>query len=123
MNLENVVFRHMILADKKFEDIKNKILDNHYEKLVYRKNRVVEEDKGIRERYVRNICEIKDEDNFKQIMKKLNTNLRRKRWIVLIVGGNCEEINRETKEVVVKVLMSRTKEIFGESNRVVKQEP
>ena len=43
--LENVVFRNLILKDKKFDTIKGQILEDLYNRPMNRKNRVVEEEK------------------------------------------------------------------------------
>lgn len=119
LNLENVVIRHIILADKNFDSIQGKIPNELFEKLVNRKKRAVEEDKSIRENYVRKLCEIKDEENFKEIMKNLNTHLRMKRRTILIMGGNYEEINKEKEEVVVKVMTSSPNKHTSVSDQVL----
>lgn len=65
-----------------------------FEKLVNRKKRAAEEDKKIRQNYVRKLCDIKNEDHFKDILKDLNTHLRMKKRTILIMGGNYEEVNK-----------------------------
>lgn len=122
LNLENAVVRHMILVDKKFDDIKGNITDDSYEKLLNRKKRATKEDNGIRERFVRKLCEIKDEEHFKEIMKNISTHLRKKRRTILIMGGNYEEINKETEHSVVKVMTSGPSEHFNEFDQVTEAE-
>lgn len=122
LNLENVVVRHMILADNKFHDIKGKIPNGLYEKLVNRKKRAIDEDNGIRERYVRKLCEIKDEEHFKEIMKNLSTHLRKKRRNILIMGGNYEDIYREVEQAIVKVMTFGPSEHINEYDQAVKVE-
>ena len=43
--LENVVVRNLILEDKRFDNIKGKNYENLYNRLMNKKNRVVEEEK------------------------------------------------------------------------------
>ena len=43
--LENTVVRNMILKDKRFDNIKGKIPEDLYNRLLNRKRKVIEEDK------------------------------------------------------------------------------
>lgn len=94
VNLENVIVRHMILVDNKFYTIQGKIPDDLFEKLVNKKKRATEEDNKIIENIVRKLCDVRDEDHFKEIMKELGTHMRTKKITIQIMGGNYEEINK-----------------------------
>ena len=43
--LENVVVRNMILKDKRFDTIKGQIPEDLYNRLMNRKNRIIDEEK------------------------------------------------------------------------------
>ena len=54
--LENFVVRNMILKDRRFDNIKDKIPIDLYTRLVNRENRVVEEVKEIRVNMIKRLC-------------------------------------------------------------------
>ena len=49
LELENAIIRHMILSNKIFKDVNYEIHKDLYEKLIKKRKRVADEDKGIRE--------------------------------------------------------------------------
>lgn len=52
LKLENVVVIHMILTNKRFEDVQKKIPKDLFDGLINTKKRVIEEDKKIREKMI-----------------------------------------------------------------------
>lgn len=105
-DLENAIIRHMILSNIKFEDIEGQVPKDLYERSVNRKKRVIEEDKSIRERLIIKLCEVKDDEHLVRLMKFIEPLLRNKKRTILIMGGNYEEVNKETKQDIVKVMTS-----------------
>ena len=81
----------MILSNKIFSDIQGHIPKDLHERLVNRRNTVVGEDKAIRERVIRNLCEIVIEEHFEKIMRNIEPLPRNKTREILIMGGNYEE--------------------------------
>ena len=61
----------MILSNKKFEVIKDKIPQDLYERLLNRRRRVANEDKGIRENQIRKLCQIDSDEHLANLMKSL----------------------------------------------------
>lgn len=101
---ENVVIRHMIFSNKKFIDIQGKIPKDLYDILVKKKMRVEEEEKAIRGRVIRKLHEIVNEEHFQKIMKIIEPLLRNMTRVILIMGGNYGEVNKETYDVIIKVM-------------------
>ena len=99
----------MILRNKRFDSIQNKILVDLYNRLLNRKKRVVFEETKLRESMVRLLCEVNFEDDLDRILKGIEPLLRKKRRASLLMGGNYEEGNKDTKEAIVKFMASMPK--------------
>lgn len=108
--LENVVVRNMILKDKMFDNIRGQIPKDLYNRLLNRKSKVVEEDKKIRINMVKKLCSINNEEEIKFILKGLATLLRNKKRPILLMGGNYEEVNKETQKAIVTFMSTMPKE-------------
>ena len=61
--LENVVVRNMLLNDKMFNNIKGKILEDLYNRLMNRKSRVIEEEKKIRINMIKKFCVVNNDED------------------------------------------------------------
>ena len=83
-------------------------------------NRVKEDAKAMRERIVRKLCEVENEEKFESIMKTSKSFLRNKTREILIMGGNYEELNKETSEVVVKVMI-KLKETLTKAQKALEE--
>ena len=92
LQLENATIRYMILNKRKFEDIKDQIHNDLYERLVNRKKRVEEEDKQIRENMIGKLCVVESEEHMKSLLQSLESFLRNKARAIVIMGGNYEEV-------------------------------
>ena len=108
--LENVVVRNMILKDKRFDSIEGQIPKEMYNRLLNRKSKVVEEDKQIRMNMVRKLCSVNNEEDIKEILKGIAPLLRHKKRSILLMGGNYEEVNKETQEAIVTFMSTMPKE-------------
>ena len=87
----------MILKDKRFDGIKDKIPIDLYNRSINRKNRVIEEDKKIRVNLIKKLCIVSTDDDVEMILKGIATLFRNKRSI-LLMGGNYEEVNFEIEK-------------------------
>ena len=56
--LENAIIRNMILRNKRFENIQNKIPEDLYNRLVNRKRRISEEDMNMRITMINKLCDV-----------------------------------------------------------------
>ena len=56
--LENSIVRNMILRNKRFDNIQNKILKDLYDRLINRKRRVIEEDTRLIENMIQKLCKV-----------------------------------------------------------------
>ena len=101
----------MILKDKRFDSIKGKILEDLYNRLMNRKNRVVEEEKKIRINMVKKICIVNSDEDVEEILKGIEPLLRNKKRSILLMGGNYEEVNMETKKAIVTYMSTFPKVI------------
>ena len=50
---------------------------------------------------VRKLCYVNDEDDVNEILKGIAPLLRHKKISILLMGGNYEEVNKETQEAIV----------------------
>ena len=48
---------------------------------------------------VRKLCSVNNEEDVKEILKGIAPLLRYKKRYILIMGGNYEEVNKETQEL------------------------
>lgn len=104
LQLENVVVRNIILRRKIFEDIQKNTPQDLYNRLLDRRRRVVDEDKRIRENIIKKFYEINNDEDMRRIMKGIEPLLRDKIRVVILMGGNNEEVNKETQESIVKFM-------------------
>ena len=86
--LENAIIRNMILRNKKFENIQNKILEDLYNRLINRKKRVLEEDINVRITMINKLCKVDSKEDSNKILKGIEPLLRNKRREILLKGGN-----------------------------------
>ena len=107
--VENVVVRYMILKDKRFDSVRGQILEDLYNRLLNRKSRVVEDDKQIRLNMVKKLCSVNNEEEITFILKGIAPLLRNKKRSILLMGGNYEEVNKETEEVIVSYMSTMPK--------------
>ena len=101
IQLENVVVRNMILKDKRFDSIKDKILVDLYNRLINRKDTVVEEDKKIRINLIKKLCIVNSDDDVEEILKGIPPLLRNKKRYILLMGVNYEGVSSKTKKTIV----------------------
>lgn len=80
----------MILRNKRFDSIHNKILEDQYNMLLNKKKRVVEEDTMLRENMTKNLCEVSSKEDMDSILKGIEPLLRNKRRKIIVMGGNYE---------------------------------
>ena len=106
MQLGNVVFRYRILKNKNFKDIEKSMPKDQYKRLIKRKKRVINKDKGIRENHIRKFYKVNNDEDMKRIIKGIETLLRNKRRTIFLMGGNYEEVKEETKKEKMKFMTS-----------------
>ena len=106
--LENAMVRNMILKDKRFDSIKGKIPEDLYNRLMNRKNRVVEEEKKIRINMVKKICIVNSDEDVEAILKGIEPLLRNKKRSILLIGGNYEEVNMKIEKAIITYISTLT---------------
>ena len=84
--LENAILRNIILGNKKFENIQNKIAKDIYNRLINRKKRVLEEDLTMRITMVNKLCKVDSKEDLDNILKGIKPFLRNKRRVVFSDG-------------------------------------
>ena len=67
--LENAIIRNMILRNKSFDSIHNKILEDLYNRLMKMKKMIVEEDVKLRENMINKLCEVNIDNDIENILK------------------------------------------------------
>ena len=77
-----------------------------YNRLINRKNRVIEEDKKIRINLIKNLCAVHNDDDVEEVLKGFAPLLRNKKRSIFFMGGNYEEVNAETKKAIVNYMTS-----------------
>ena len=100
----------MILKDKRFDSIRGHIPEDLYNRLRNRKSTFVEEDKKIRINMVKNLCSVNNEEEIIVILKGIEPFLRNKKRYILLIGGNYEDVNKETQESIVTFMSTMPKE-------------
>ena len=83
--LENVVVRNMILKDKRFDRIKDKIHIDLYNRLINRKKRVIEEDHKIRINLIKNFYIINNDEDVQVILKGIAPLIINKKRSILVM--------------------------------------
>ena len=94
----------MKLRNKRFDNIQKNILEDLYNRLVNRRERVIEEDIRLREELVKKLCDMPKEVVFVSILKGIEPLLWNKRRAILLMGGDYEEIRKETHEAIVSYM-------------------
>ena len=100
----------MILKDKRFDSIKRKILEDMYNRLMNKENRVVEEEKKIRINMIKKLCTVNLEEEIEEIFKDIVPLLRNKKRSILLMGGNYEEVKLEIEKAIVTYMTTLPKE-------------
>ena len=59
---------------------------------------------------VRKLCSVNSEEDVKEILKGIAPLLRHKKRFILIMGGNYEEVNKETQEAIVSFMSTMPKD-------------
>ena len=80
---------HIILSNKKFEDVKDDIPKDLYERLINRRKRVSKKEINIKHNLLRKLCQIDNDAHMESLLKGLEPYLRNKKRSILIIGGNC----------------------------------
>ena len=99
----------MILKDKRFDSIKDKILLDIYNRLMNRNNRVVEEDKKIRVNLIEKLCDVHNDDEVDEILKGIAPLLRNKRRSIFLMGGTYKEVNKQKEKAIFSYMTSISK--------------
>ena len=94
-DLENAIVRNMILRNKRFDSIQNKIPKYLNDRLLNRNKRVVEEDTKLREIVINKFCEVNKKEDLDRILKGIEPLLRNKIRVILLMGGNYEEVRKK----------------------------
>ena len=76
---ENSIVRNMILMNKKFENIQNKIPKDLYNRIINMKRRELEEDLDLRITMINKLCEVDSKEDTNKILKGIEPLLRKKR--------------------------------------------
>ena len=58
---------------------------------------------------INKLCKVDSKEDSYIILKGIEPLLRNKRRVILLMGGNYEEVNKETKEAIVKHMTSMPK--------------
>ena len=59
---------------------------------------------------VRKLCSINNEEDIKEILKGIKPLLRHKKRLILIMGGNYEEVNKKNQEAIVSFMSTMPKD-------------
>ena len=94
----------MVLKDKRFDSIRGQIPEDLYNRLLNRKSGAKEEDKKIRLNMVNKLCLVNNDEEIIVILKGIEPLLRNKKRSILLMGGNYEEVNKETQEAIVSYM-------------------
>ena len=100
----------MILKNKWFDNIKSKKPEDLNNRLINKKNRVIEEGKKIRVNMIKKLCTINSKEDIEEILKGITPLLRNKKRPIILMGGNYEEVNVETKTEIVTYMTTLPKE-------------
>ena len=95
---------NIILENKRFEDVQRHILEDFYNRLIKKRRRVIGEDKKIRENMIKKLCKVNNDEDLQDILNGIEPLLQNKRRHILLMGENYEEVNNETKELIVKYI-------------------
>ena len=70
--LENAIIRNIFLKKKKFENIQNKNPKVLYNRLINRKERVLEEDMNMRIKTINKLCDVGSKEKLDRVLKVLS---------------------------------------------------
>ena len=100
----------MILKDKRIDSIKSKIPENLCNRLINRKNRVVEKEKKIRINMIKKLCIVNSDEDLEAILNGIEPLWRNKKRSNLLMIGHYEEVNMETEKAIVTCTFALPKE-------------
>ena len=99
----------MILSNKRFENIKNKIPEDLQYRLVNRERKISEEDMNMRITMINKLCDVDSKEECDIILKGIEPLSRNKTRPILLMGDNYVDVRKETKEAIVKYMTSVSK--------------
>ena len=99
-------YRNMILKDKRFDTIKEKIPKDLYNRLINRKSRIVEEEEQMRINMMKKLCIVSNDEEVEEILKGIEPLLRNKKRSILLMGGNYEEVKMEIEKAIIAFMTS-----------------